>query len=207
MIRIKKSNSNDYYEQGEKFKLKNNYHFYSTKTKFDYTSWYYEGTCYSGNGFALFGFSTDCGFVDFYPFNSTLKHYVLLQGDLKTVEQEQQQLIATPFLAEFPYTVGVSINIINNTFTVFYNNTFLAVQFNKGAKIKSIQAEIWGANSDNTDEEVSANFGNLPFTYDVSDLITWQNYKQMFTYSVKHYPSKSYIFIILFNEIKTFINN
>ena len=196
MIRLKQIYKNNiYYDQGQKFLLNKLDQFKSTKTLFGYDSWYYEATCYSGNGFAIFGFKTDDGNVDFYPFGG--KNCVLLQDGLKTVISDVQQTIDTPFHVTIPYTVGVSIDTINNRFTVFYNNTFFTAEFNQSAKIKNLNAYIWGANVFQTNEEVSVNFGEYPFKYTVSDLISWQKHLIIQTQSSKVFLSKTFFIISL----------
>ena len=195
MIRLKLIDKNTFYDQGDRIKLKPNDQYTSTKTLFGYDSWYYEATCYSGNEYALFGFITDDGNIDFYPFGGS--NCVLLQNGLKTEYSNTQQIIYTPYKVTIPYTIGVGIDTIHNTFTVFYNDAFFTVEFNQSAKIMNINAYIWGANYYMTDEEVSVNFGEYPFKYSVSDLIPWKKHKIIQTCSSNVYLPKT-IFIISF---------
>ena len=176
MIRIKKSNVNIYYDQGENFTIHTLEVYETTKLNKRNNLWYYEGTCYSGNGYGLFGFTTNIGRVAFYPYNDIKKPLIVLQGDIRTNTIQEQQTITVPFPIEFPYTVGIGINPKDFTFTVFYKDHFYTVDINKEKDITSISPYIWGSISELTDETVSINFGYFPFTYSVYGLNPWENF-------------------------------
>ena len=162
MIQLKQIDGTQIYNEGDHFNLSNSILFKTTKALYGYDSWYYEATCYSGNGFALFGFWTEYGSVNFYPMGNFSSPCVSLFDNLRTENLPgQQQNILIPFSVTPPYTVGIGIDTNSNTFTVFYNNSFFTVEFNQSVKIKNPHAYIWGAHtqSNSTNEEVSANFG------------------------------------------------
>ena len=176
---VKVWNADDHsvvYDQGEHFTLTNGKNFESTNTPISNGIRYYEATCYSGKGYALFGYKTSTyDRINFYPRSGFTSPCINIKGKFITIEGTEQQQITLPFsITELPYTIGVAIDISNTIFTVFYKNNFFSYKFNKGSNDR-IFVDIWGAVSNDANEDVSFNFGRFPFHYNVTSLIPWQS--------------------------------
>ena len=180
MILIKHRDHEEYHQQGEPFRLKKNVYFLSTKPNEKAGRWYYEMTHYSGNNGCAFGFYINYeSYVNYYSQLDLDYHVIYLNGNSKTSQQNEDQRIGLPFKLTDPYTIGVGIDIKTSIFSVYYNNYTYSIQYNKSLQVKTMNAHIWGCNSDLADENISVNFGDLDFHYKVPGLLAW-NQKLLF---------------------------
>ena len=162
-------------EQNQTFSLFQNTRYYTTKRKVKNGLWYFEGTCYSGAGYVLFGFQTNNGWIAFYPFSHIEAPTIRLEGDIKINQSNpMQELLNLPFAVEYPYTVGVGIDTHQYKFSVYYKKYVHTIVYNKNAKITSIDVDVWGSVSERSNEEVSVNFGAFPFEYTVPAFHPWE---------------------------------
>ena len=173
MVKVK--NSTDFIDQNKPFILNPNTWYSSTKEMDKPVNWYFESTCYSGNNYPLFGFSTNKGPIYFYPAGKPNEPSIILRNDVRTDPSTPQQGIKIPFAIKQPYTIGVGIDPKHHLFTVFYNDNFFSLRFNTAVTITSVSAAIGGANYKSTHENVSINFGALDFKYNVSGYLPWQD--------------------------------
>ena len=175
MIRLKQVSGSKEFDQNEQFILSQNERYESTKTGIKNGHWYYEATTYSGNGFSIFGYMTNEGLVAFYPFGTLDTPYVLLQDNMRTDQStEFQQIIKLNFPVEYPYTVGVGIDIDKSSFTVKYQNYTQTEYYNQNTQIISVNTHIWSSSSSAAYEKVSINFGFFHLSYSFRGFVSWQ---------------------------------
>ena len=198
MILLQKESENIYYKQGENFTIYTLDAYSTTKPKQDDSLLYYEGTCYYGNGYALFGFTTNNGRVALYPYENMSQPLIAIQGNLRTDLSQAQQLVHIPFPIEFPYTAGIGINPMKHKFTIFYNDKFFTIDLNQSYDIRRISPFIWGSSKNETNETVSINFGYFPFKYSVYGLIPWESEVRITTSCLKNHIHISSFLIYIF---------
>ena len=180
-------------QQNAKFILKNSSFFRSTKTiKNCNGRWYYEATHYAGGtNYHLIGFSINQSYITFYPLgNPSLPNFYMHQS----LSQTSNEFSRIPFSVEDEHTVGVGIDVDEHRFYVFYNNHFSYYDFVMTNKCQNLNTRIFGAYTSITNDEVSINFGDEPFKYNISGFTPWSKSPKRFSCQYKKIAKNPFCF-------------
>ena len=181
--------------QNTKIHLKQCYVYKSTKERTNcHGKWYFEATHYSGgSNWHLFGFEMNFGDIYFYPVGDRSNPAFYMPESLS---QNNNTRTPLPFSVEDEHTIGVGIDIDEHRFYVFYKNNFAFYDFKMTSKCKRINARVWGANINLTDDNVSVNFGDEPFKYNISGFTPWSKTQARITCYCKNRAISRTIYVV-----------
>ena len=149
------------------------FHCWSQKI-FTSGSWYGEITHLSGTNAHFFGVETKCGNINFYPDKNLNNPYITINNCFS--ETGINQYISLPFKIENEHTVGIVFNSKERIFTVVYNNNFYSHSFqSESVTGKPYKFRFGGANTSDSSDEITLNFGHKSFTYNIPSL-AFNNY-------------------------------
>ena len=157
--------------------------------------WYYEATHYSGgSNYHLVGYSMDIGGIYFYPRASISQPKFYMSIPLSHTGTDATNI---PFSVASEHTIGLGIDVDKHLFYVFYNNNYAYYDYIKTGECQDLRAVIWGANSELADDNVSVNFGDRPFLYDIPGFTPWAKMPKRLTCNCKRKLSNRNVCILL----------
>ena len=176
--------------QNAKFHIAKGVYFRSSKPRPCKGKWYYEATHYSGgSNYHLIGFYMGAMFVSFYPQSNPNKPNFFDKNGFSRI----------PFPVSDEHTVGIGVDADAKIFYIFYNNSYAYHDFKSNVSCTLINPQIWGADIDITDDNVSANLGDTPFKYNIPGFTAWSKTPERPTFKCKNRNIRtSFIAVLLF---------
>ena len=129
-------------------------------------SWYGELTHLNGTNGHFFGFSTNCGYILFYP-EKNIESPRIYSGGCFLVDGTIRTML--DFQIKSDHTVGILINIDEHTFSVFYENRFYIHKYQQMPK-DTVYRVRFGGGWISTEDFIMLNFGNEKFKYQVPSM-------------------------------------
>ena len=132
--------------------------------------------CNGSNGF-LAGFRINGeSYLHFFP-NFNLKRVSInLMGSIRTNENIDNQRIILPFeISKDIYTIGIGIDTKQSLFSVYYENYTYSFKYDTNIKIQKMNVHASGSNVNTANDNISMNFGEKSFVYQVPGLIPWKD--------------------------------
>ena len=143
---------------------------YSDK-KFSKGTWYAEITHYSGTNAHFVGISNKKGHFVFYP-EKKITNPVIYASNCFTSSENGIVRTPLPITLEPFHIVGVSINFDNQSFSVFYQNSFYTYNYKNynSNTDNNYHLILGGGNLSLSSDLISLNAGEKPFYYNIPSL-------------------------------------
>ena len=153
--------------------------------------WYFECTHYDGgSNLHLFGFKLDDNLIQFYP--ESRVNEVNIYTFIAASRQDRTLL---PFLIDGQNTIGIGIDLERRRFYVFYNNNYFSIEY-INVKFRRLDVVVRGSVYESTNDYISINLGDSPFTYNITGFTPFNEIYRKFTCPIKHNTINSLCFII-----------
>ena len=157
--------------------------------------WYYEATHKAGgSNYHLIGFEMNIGDIYFYPYANIASPNFFMSSSISHTGSKFTKL---PFSVDDRHTVGVGIDVDEHRFYVFYNNNYAYYDFIKTGKCNEMKARVWGSVDPSTDDYVSVNFGDKPFSYNISGFTPWSKNLERITCYQRRKEAKQFVLVVL----------
>ena len=143
---------------------------YSTQ-KYNKGTWYAEITHYTGTNAHLIGISNKNGNFLFYP-EKNITDPVIYASGCFTSSGNDTDRTPLPITLEPFHIVGVSINFDNQSFSVFYQNSFYTYNYKNynSNTDNNYHLILGGGNLSLSSDLISINVGEKPFYYNIPSL-------------------------------------
>lgn len=173
------THNNATFQQGDELETVFPEYYFSTKEPQKKGHWYFEIEHNSGTNSYICGFkSSNNDEIGFFPELNISNPRIWLDPSFRYNQTEPR--VFTNFKLEQPYIVGVSLDIDHSTITAYYESERCSFVYPKQDKTSKYRFFCTGGNIFNIDstgtymeDTVKVNFGDLPFKYNIKNVIPW----------------------------------
>ena len=191
--------NNTEFQQNTQIHTIPNYPFYGSIEKPIKGKWYLEITHNSGTHQHVCGFNFDkSAQISFYGNGDSGSQIYFL----RTKDSESSESNNIPFSISGTYTLGLSIDIEKNLFTVYHNLATFSKNYEITRPVTKLNVHFREITSSGASDYLSVNLGDHPFLYDIPyGYIPWSKYAfvyscRLISFSLSLLPNLIFIFLL-----------
>ena len=179
-----------HFQQNQTIKTEPNKPYYGSINKSIKGRWYFEFTHFSGTGHHICGFNFDVNSEFSFSGNgNNAKIYFLRNTKNDYTSGETKDI---PFSISSEHTLGISIDVEQKLFTIYYNSLTFSVHYTLTLSVSKLNVHFREITSSGCEDRISVNLGDHKFVSGVPYGYTaWSKIPIILT--CKHYWSTSFL--------------